>query len=219
MRHVIVETNWVVDWAAPAHHREPTAVDLHEAALGGLCHLHLPAISIAEARRVIPRKFRLSEEIGALKRFAGLLVNEGRFAEEDRVRAQAFLNLFEGRVKRDFEALEGKLLSLRKAQNIEVFALSEAMLERSIALSSTHGVELEPFDNAILAAVLERAAELRAGGAVDVVFATLDAHLLPWFRKTSKPREELQGLYASVGLQVVDGFDKALESLNPHDEE
>ncbi len=210
MRHILVETNWVVDWAAPAHHQQQSAVDLFDAAKAGRCWLHVPAVSLIEARRVVRRDFRLSDEIRALKRFASLLVKEGTFTEGDRTAAHRFCELFEDRVKKDFADLETRLDRLRSTPHVEVFALSDAMLDRSITLSNLPGIELEPFDNSILAAIIERVAALQADGERDIVFATLDAHLLPRSRKTGKLKEEMDNLYRSVGLQVVDDFGRAL---------
>jgi hypothetical protein len=212
MRHILVETNWVVDWAAPAHHRKQSAVDLFDAAVAGRCWLHIPAISLAEARPVIRKRFKLSDEIDGLALFSRQLLDEGAFTRDDHQHAHRFLNLYEDRVRRSFEDLEARLDQLRRTHQVEVFALSEAMLERSIALSNQHGIELEPFDNSILAAIIERATALAAEGATDLVFATKDAHLLPRFRN-GKLKEALDALYRGVGLEVVDGFGKALGPL------
>ena len=55
MLHVLVETNWVVDLLAPAHHRKPNAIDLLERASQGELCLHLPSLSVMEAKKVIPK--------------------------------------------------------------------------------------------------------------------------------------------------------------------
>lgn len=53
MIHVFVETNWVVDWAAPAHLRHEAARELTDRASKGELRLHLPAFCISEAKRRI----------------------------------------------------------------------------------------------------------------------------------------------------------------------
>jgi len=44
MRHVFVETNWVVECAAPAHHKTPAALELLKRAASGELKLYLPVI-------------------------------------------------------------------------------------------------------------------------------------------------------------------------------
>lgn len=61
MRHVFVETNWVVDCCAPAHRRARAAVKLLEEANSGAIKLHLPSPCLTEARSVIRRKFQPKE--------------------------------------------------------------------------------------------------------------------------------------------------------------
>jgi len=52
MKDVFVETNWVVDYCAPAHQRVPAAVELLKAANSGDIKLHLPSPCISESRSV-----------------------------------------------------------------------------------------------------------------------------------------------------------------------
>jgi hypothetical protein len=56
MHHVFVETNWLHDDAAPAHHKVPDAVTLLERAQQGEFILHIPNVSFAEARQSIHTK-------------------------------------------------------------------------------------------------------------------------------------------------------------------
>src|SRR6266481_6130254 len=56
MRHVFVETNWLHDYAAPAHHKVPEAVRLLERAQQGEFIVHIPNVSFAEARQSIQSK-------------------------------------------------------------------------------------------------------------------------------------------------------------------
>jgi hypothetical protein len=55
-RHLFVETNWLHDYAAPAHHQVPTAVTLLERAQQGDFVIHIPNVSFAEARQSIEMK-------------------------------------------------------------------------------------------------------------------------------------------------------------------
>jgi hypothetical protein len=63
-----------------------------------------------------------------------------------------------------------------------VFPLDTAMLSLSADLAAEPGIELKPFDLAILSAVLTRGSELHAAGN-DVSFCTLDGDPQPWDRK------------------------------------
>jgi hypothetical protein len=55
-RHLFVETNWLHEYAAPAHHKVPAAVTLLEKAQRGDFFLQIPNVSIAEARLSIQTK-------------------------------------------------------------------------------------------------------------------------------------------------------------------
>ena len=85
-----------------------------------------------------------------------------------------------------------------------MFALDDRMLDRALRLR-TEVATLKPFDEAILAAVLVKAGELRAAGASDLWFCDLDGDLVPVDRK-GNPRRELVALYAAAGVTVRQDF-------------
>jgi hypothetical protein len=74
---------------------------------------------------------------------------------------------------------------------------------------SFQNLDLEPFDQAILAAVLVRAEALPHQGADDVSFCELDGHLQPW-DKNGRSKQPLTALYDSAGVWVYGDF--AMES-------
>ena len=82
-------------------------------------------------------------------------------------------------VEADLEKLDEALNSLRATKGVKIFHLTEKMLERCSELSHAK-LDLQPFDQAILAAILVRAKELQAGGAEEMDFCELDSHLQPW---------------------------------------
>lgn len=84
------------------------------------------------------------------------------------------------------------------AANVEVFSLDEAMLSEAISLELTHALDLKPFDESILAAVLVRGRGLRDAGERDVCFVELDGDLQPWDRGDSP----LQRLYDEAHIWV-----------------
>ncbi|MGA8029204.1 MAG: hypothetical protein WB992_18850 [Bryobacteraceae bacterium] len=69
-------------------------------------------------------------------------------------------------------------------------------------------LDLKPFDQAILAAVLVKAEQLRDKGADDLAFYELDSDLQPWDKNgRTKP---LTALYDSASVWVYSDF--AMES-------
>src|SRR5438876_11536135 len=92
MHHVFVETNWLHDYAAPAHHKVPEAVTLLERAQRGEFILHIPNVSFAEARQSIQTKCQPVDGPGIHRyiRWAhknGQL-NEGQARPERRINSQ-----------------------------------------------------------------------------------------------------------------------------------
>jgi predicted nucleic acid-binding protein len=71
MNHVFVETNWVVDLYAPAHHRKNEAVRLAERARNREILLHMPAICLREAAHVLSQRFKpKGDDLKAFRRWA-----------------------------------------------------------------------------------------------------------------------------------------------------
>ncbi len=68
MLHVFVETNWLVDYAAPAHYSAAAAVRLLDRARSGEFRLHLPIICLSEARRPIHAKHQ-SRHTDTIRKF------------------------------------------------------------------------------------------------------------------------------------------------------
>jgi hypothetical protein len=218
MRHVFVETNWVVDWAAPAHHKVPAALGLFERAASGELQLHLPVICISEARRPILERFQSRNEADRVRQFLLWARDRGIVnADEDEV-TRRVLDQMEGRVRADLEKLDETLNNLKGAKGLEIFHLSQAMLELCTQLSHDK-LDLQPFDQAILAAILVRAQELLAEGVDQMDFCELDAHLQPW-DKESRPKKRLTELYDRVHIRVYGDFllsvpEKPAESSTP----
>jgi predicted nucleic acid-binding protein len=203
MKDVFVETNWVVDYCAPAHQRVPAAVELLQAANAGIIKLHLPSPCISESRSVTRLRFQ-PREADSLRKYLKWAKAAGHVNIDDDEAARRVLEQFEVLVKRDLDNLEKTLEGLRAESGIEVFPLSEAMLERAISLS-TEKLELKPFDNSILAAILVRAEELVKEGHSELAFCELDGDLQPWGRDgVDKP--VLKRLYDEVHVWVYGDF-------------
>jgi predicted nucleic acid-binding protein len=204
MRHAFVETNWVVAYAAPAHHKTPAALELFDRAARGEVKLYLPAICIAEARRPIFERFQVRTEADRVRQFL-LWARDANIVDvlEDEA-TRRVLDRMESRVKVDLDRVDEVFQSLKAGKGIEIYALSEEMLERCAELSYMK-LELQPFDQAILAAVLVRAEQLRTEGVNEMAFCELDTHLQPWDKdRRFKPR--LAALYDAARIWVYGDF-------------
>jgi hypothetical protein len=87
------------------------------------------------------------------------------------------------------------------------------MLIRAVELS-IQNLQLEPFDQAILAAVLVRAEALRDQGADDVCFCELDGDLQPW-DKNGRNKLPLVTLYDAARIWVYGDFSMANPPRRP----
>lgn len=204
MRHVFVETNWVVACAAPAHHRIPATLKLLERAARGELILYLPAISIAEARRPITVDFQSRFEAERIRQYLLWARDAGLVTPADEEVVRVALDRMEGRVKADLAKIEETLRALNAAKGVEVFPLNEAMLNRCAQLSFLK-LDLRPFDQAILAAILVRAEVLASTGVIETAFCDLDADLQPWDRKNN-PKPVLTDLYDERRIWVYGDF-------------
>jgi hypothetical protein len=113
-------------------------------------------------------------------------------AAEDET-SRRVLDRMESRVKADLDGVDDSLDSLRVAKGVEVFNLDQEMLERCASLSYLR-LDLKPFDQAILAAILVRAEQLRSKGVDETDFCELDSDLQPW-DKDRNPKRQLAELY------------------------
>jgi predicted nucleic acid-binding protein len=204
MRHVFVETNWLVAYAAPAHFKIPAALELFDRAAKGEIKLYLPTVCVAEARRPILERYQSKNEADRVRQFLLWAKEAGIVNGAEDEATRRVLDRMEGRVKADLERLDDAFKSLQAATGIEVFNLGQDMLERCAGLSYLR-LDLQPFDQAILASILVRAEQLLTGGVEDMAFCELDSHLQPW-DKDSNRKERLAGLYDAAQVWVYGDF-------------
>ncbi|MEY4575495.1 MAG: hypothetical protein RL701_198 [Pseudomonadota bacterium] len=202
MRHVFVETNWVVGYAAPEHHQIPAARRLAERAGLGECRVYLPALCLGEARRTI-QKFQPRHEADAIRRF---LRRADVVAPDDAQTTRRVLDTYENTIRAELHSLDSRLAAIKAQPGFEVFGLDDAMLARSIELSTGELSSLQAFDQAILAAILVRAERLREQRATDIVFCELDSDLQPW-DKNGNPKSALLDVYNQAQLWVYRDFE------------
>jgi len=135
MRHVFVETNWIVACAAPAHNKIPAAQALLERAASGELTLYLPVICISEARRPIFERFQARTEADRVRQFL-LWARDNKLVDaNDEEATRRVLDQMEGPVKADLEKIDEALQKVKAAKGVETFNLSQPMLERCAALS------------------------------------------------------------------------------------
>ena len=209
-RVVLVETNWVVDVIAPAHLKSPQAIQLLQQADAGEFQLFVPAICLAEARATVPQRFTPRSRSEDLRKFVRWARDEGRINLEDAEAAFRIFSQFDGLVANELMKVSERLEMLASHPGLNIFPLSESMLERQVAIGAM-GLSLKPYDLAILAAVLVKAEELQKDGHPWVGFCELDSDLQPWDRLGAR-KPGLSNLYNDSRVWVYGDF--LLEDIN-----
>jgi len=204
MKHVFVETNWVVAYAAPEHQRLPAALSLAQRAADGELRLYLPSVCLTEARYPIRSKFHPRLAADPVRAYLKWAVASGRAQSDDVMIVRRVLDQYERTVAAELRDLDERLQSLLTQPGIEVFALRSQMLDRAVELANKD-LDLKPFDQAILV----RAEALRDEGANDISFCELDRDLQPW-DKDGRAKQPLAALYDVAHTWVYGDF--ALEN-------
>jgi predicted nucleic acid-binding protein len=204
MRNVFVETNWVVACASPKHLRLPAALELAEMAQHGEIRLYLPSICISEAQHPIRSKYQPRAAADSIRKYLAWAMVEQHWDRNEVEIVRRTLDRYESGVAAELDQLKGTLDEFRNRPGIEVFPLDEQMLQRSVELSSQQ-VNLKPYYQAILAALLVRAEQLRAAGELELCFCELDGDLQPW-DKNGRPKQPLTSLYDQAQIWVYGDF-------------
>ncbi|MFN9402907.1 MAG: hypothetical protein ACK57R_16465 [Dolichospermum sp.] len=201
---VFVETNWVVDIVAPAHLQSPQASQLLSLAEAGEFELYLPAICLTEARETIPRRFTPRSRSEDLRKFVQWAKRQGKMTTEDANAAFRVFDKFDGLVANELTKVPERLIELAEHPNLNVFPLSESMLERQVYIGAMD-TSLKPYDLAVLAAILVRAEDLQQQGHSWVGFCELDSDLQPW-DKNGVLKPILNDLYKASRIWVYRDF-------------
>jgi primosomal protein N' len=128
------------------------------------------------------RKCQPRNEADGIRRFLLRARAEKAMPPEQEIAAREVLDRFEQQVRGELRQLDNVLKSIRKEPGVDVFPLKETMPEQATKLAETD-LLLEPFDQANLAAILGRAADLREQGETELCFCVEDADLQPWDRR------------------------------------
>lgn len=136
MKHVFVETNWVVPYAAPAHLRVPAALALARRAEAGELRIYIPSVCLTEAQYPIRTKFHPRFAADSVRKYLAWAATEGTLNAEDSGTVRRVLDRYETAVLAELEGLEKRLALLRNHPGIEVFPLGDEMLVRAAELST-----------------------------------------------------------------------------------
>jgi hypothetical protein len=150
------------------------------------------------------RKCQPRNEGDAIRQFLLRAKAEQTVSPDQERAAREVLDRFEQQVRGELRQLDDVLKSIRTAPGLELFPLKEHMLDRAIDLAQTD-LSLEPFDQAILAAILGRAVELRSQGETELCFCVTDADLQPW-DKRGNAKDLLTKLYDEALIWVYGDF-------------
>jgi predicted nucleic acid-binding protein len=206
MRHVFVETNWVVAYAAPEHRQLPDALRLFDRAATGELRLYLPSFCLTEGREAIRRRCQPRGEADSLRKYVSWALDNKHMSDRDAATVRQAVQGFEAKVQRELASLASTLGNVRlRGDAIDVFALDQEMVERAVDLGASE-LYLEPYDQAVLAAVLVRATRLRDRGEDDVCFCERDGHLQPWDDR-GNAKQALTQLYDEAHVWVYGDFE------------
>lgn len=196
MKHVFVETNFIVDILRPFPVRDAERLYSRH---GHDVTLYLPWCSINEAKRTLNRIIR--EDIAFVDgagRFLGrTMARLHPIPPSDATAIRSFIDLARtSRVQAlfDFEARVDAL-----AAGLTVVPPSEAIVRRTLQLFPIKS--LPPFDEMVLGAVLEQASALHARGQRELFFCNIN-------KKDFEPSlgNNLANAYESTGIKYLDSF-------------
>jgi hypothetical protein len=152
MAHLFAETNWLHDYAAPAHHKAAEAVTLLERAKRGEFTLHIPNVSFAEARQSIQTKCQPVDGPG-IHRYIRWAHKNGELNDEEAGEAHQLAERYVQSIHKELSAVPSILNGLASLSCVEMFALDDEMLDLANHLALTK-VAQKPFDHAILAGII-----------------------------------------------------------------
>jgi hypothetical protein len=203
IRHLFVETNWLHDYAAPAHHKVPAAVTLLDRAKRGDFILHIPNVSFAEARQSIQTKCQPADGPG-IHRCIQWAHKNGELNDQRAQDAHRLAESYVQDIRKDLSTVPSILKKVAGLSCVKMFALDDEMLDLANELA-LEKVAQKPFDHAILAGILVSSSRLWNRGERGISFAELDSDLQPWGPKGA-PRDDLRKLYDNAHVWVYGDF-------------
>jgi hypothetical protein len=138
MYHVFVETNWLHDYAAPAHHKVPEAVTLLERAKRGEFLLHIPNVSFAEARQSIHTKCQPVDGPG-IHRYIRWAHANGELNDEQAREAHQLADRYVQGINKELSAVPLLLKQVAGLPCVRMFAFDDEMLDLANQLALNEG--------------------------------------------------------------------------------
>lgn len=196
MKQVFIETNFLVDLLRPFPKRDAAALF---ARVGVDVTLHIPWVSITEAKRTITSKI-VDEDLGfadLVSKFGVKLLKSGTFSSSDMAPIQSF----EKQIKKvRAETLKSVDANVDAAvAKMTVIPPSSGVVAKTVALYPIKS--LPPFDEMVLGAVLYAAGQLKSQGVSDLYFCNANSKD---FGPTSG--NLLDAAYAYCSLKYRDNF-------------
>jgi hypothetical protein len=133
MRHVFVETNWLVAIAAPNFNRPPAALELLTAAKEERIHVYLPACCIGEAKKTIRQKYQ-PKEADRLLSYIRWALEQKILSKETADSAREMLSTFVAQVRSELLALSETLREITNAKGVHIMHLNDAVLDMALEL-------------------------------------------------------------------------------------
>lgn len=162
MKHVFVETNFIIDVLRPFP--APAAEALANR-IGADVTLYMPWVAIAEAKRTLVRL--IGEDLGFTEMLAKYAVREfqaGTLSRTDKPVIDALAARAKARLAQDIQSASIRIDAL--AARAVVIEPTKPVVAKALSLFAVK--TLKPFDEMVLAAVLTEAAQLHANGERDL---------------------------------------------------
>ena len=128
IRHLFVETNWLHDYAAPAHHKVPAAAALLERAQRGDFVLHIPNVSFAEARQSIQTKCQPVDG-PVIHRYIRWAHKNGELNDDLAEDAHRLAERYIQDISKELSAVPTILEEVAGFACVKIFALDDEMLD------------------------------------------------------------------------------------------
>lgn len=198
MKHVFVETNFLIEVLRPAPSRE--AQKLLSRAKSGDIQLHVPWASFTEVRRTLTRIIK--EDLGFrddMLRFAVAEMKGARLTTAELADLQKLAATAKAAEAKALIGIEAAVTDL--ANNVKVIEPSKEVVARTVGVFAIKS--LPPFDEIVLGAVLAQADFLVAQGETDLWFCNLNTKD---FEPNQKAVSGLDAEYKRLGLRYLPDF-------------
>ena len=168
MKHVFVETNFLVDVLRPSAGRDGTSLLARH---GKDVTLYVPWVSVVEAKRTLDRIVK--EDLGfhekmlahAVRRLRDNTLSKADHKVLDTFAKEAAQSQYE-----QVATIEARVDAI--AKKVEVIEPDKAVVAKTLSLFPVKS--LPPFDEMVLGAVLVKAAAVKASGETDIIFCNLN---------------------------------------------